>query len=110
MSSRETVAQYEAMAAVAAVQGEHQRMLTANLSTVAARPDVSSADLLALLQPVQMRLTGAPPVPRTPLRTSPRGGDDTSRITSIPPSPEAARATNIASVEDEPEDAEEANE
>lgn len=106
MSSRENVAQFEAMALVAAVQGEHQRMLTTNLSVVASRPDVSTADLLALLQPVQMRLTGSAPVSRVPLRTSPRGGDD-SRITSFPPSPEALRATTVVDVEEE---AEEANE
>lgn len=99
------------MAAVAAVQGEHQRMLTANLSTVAARPDIATADLLALLQPVQMRLTGPVSAPRAPIRTSPRGDEASSRITSLPASPEAVRATapTVEDIEDDA-DAEEANE
>lgn len=95
------------MSSVAAVQGEHQRMLTANLSTLASRPDVSTADLVALLQPVQMRLTGPGPASRPPLRTSPRGNGK-PRITSLPPSPEAVRST--VTIEDEVEGAEEANE
>lgn len=98
------------MAAVAAVQGEHQRMLTANLSTVASRPDVSTADLLALLQPVQMRLTGPAPATRAPLRSSPRGDNGSSRITSIPSSPEAVRVPAPTVVDDDEGDAEEANE
>lgn len=109
LASREGISQFEAMAAVAAVQGEHQRMLTANLLTVASRPDVSTADLLALLQPVQMRLTGPSPGVRPPLRTSPRGGEE-PRITSLSSSPEVVRAPAAATVEDDEEDAEEANE
>lgn len=108
MGARENVAQFEAMASVAAVHGEHQRMLAANLSTVASRSDVSTADLMALLQPVQLRLGGAvPPASRTPLRTSPRGGDESSRITPLPPSPEAARSVTV---QDDSDVAEEANE
>lgn len=109
MSAWENVAQYEALSSVAAVHGEHQRMLIANLPTVAARPDASTVDLMALLQPVQMRLTGSVPVPRTPLRTSPQGNDGSTRITSLPPSPEAVQAPAVT-VEDDSEDAEEANE
>lgn len=110
MAARENVAQCEAMASMAAVHGEHQRMLAANLSTVANRPDVSTADLLALLQPVQLRLAGPSPVSRPPLRSSPRGVDTSSRITSVPPSPEAVRVNTVVTVEDDSEGAEEANE
>lgn len=102
------------MSSMASVHGEHQKMLAATLPAVTARSDVPIADLLSLLQPVQLCLAGSVPTPVAPLRTSPRGNLDSGRITPVPSSPERTRAPMVTVREESDEEvievAEEANE